>query len=164
MTIIRLATETDVPNLLPLMRALAVFEQYIDTFAVTEEVLVRQGFRQDPPDFHVLVAEREGGLVGMLVYYVLPFTATAKPTLFIKELYVTERARGEGVGEQLMRAAAREAVARRCGAVRWAVAAWNVDGRRFYERLGAKANPVWIDYGLSEDALTALAAPAEATR
>ncbi|MFL5350623.1 MAG: hypothetical protein ACJ8AT_38110 [Hyalangium sp.] len=59
-----------------------------------------------------------------------------------------------------MLAAARGAVAHGCGAIRWTVAEWNADGRRFYERLGANANPVWVDYSLSGDALTTLASPA----
>lgn len=155
--IIRLATEQDIPQLLPLMRALAEFEQYINVFAVDEEVLQLQGFRKDPPDFQAFVAELDGGLVGMLVFYLVPFTATAKPTLYIKELYVTEAARVQHVGEHLMRAAAREATARGCGAIRWTVANWNTAGQRFYERLGAQANPVWVDYGLSGAALKALA-------
>lgn len=155
--IIRLATEQDIPQLLPLMRALAEFEQYIDVFAVDEEVLQQQGFRKDPPDFQAFVAELNGALVGMLVFYLVPFTATAKPTLYVKELYVTEATRGQHVGEHLMRAAAREATARACGAIRWTVANWNTAGQRFYDRLGAQANPVWVDYGLSGAALKALA-------
>lgn len=68
---IRLATEHDIPQLLPLMRALAQFEDYLDVFAVNEDILREQGFRKDPPDFHVLVAEADGTLVGMLVYSTL---------------------------------------------------------------------------------------------
>ncbi|UBV44742.1 GNAT family N-acetyltransferase (plasmid) [Deinococcus taeanensis] len=154
---IRSATEQDIPQLLPLMRGLAEFEQYIDVFAVDEEVLRVQGFRKDPPDFQAFVAELDGALVGTLVFSLVPFTATATPTLYIKELYVTEAARGHRVGEHLMRAAAREATARGCGAVRWTVANWNTAGQRFYERLGAQPNPVWVDYSLSGAALMALA-------
>lgn len=65
------------------MRGLAEFEHYLDVFAVDEYVLREQGFRKDPPDFSALVAERGGNLVGMLVFYLVPFTATAKPTLYI---------------------------------------------------------------------------------
>lgn len=89
----------------------------------------------------------------MLVYYFIPFTASAKPTLFIKELFVDEAYRGHRLGEELMRAAAQAAVTHGCGAIRWAVAAWNEAGRRFYERLGAQPNPVWVDYSLSGKAL-----------
>ena len=93
----------------------------------------------------------------MLVYYVVPFTATATPTLYMKELYVDDTARGQRIREFLMRAAARAAVAHGSGAIRWTVATWNTRGQRFYERLGAQANPVWIDYSLSGAALAALA-------
>ncbi len=85
---IRKAVEADIPSLLPLMRELAEFEKYAEDFAVTEEVLREQGFRHSPPDFHCLVAEQGGELVGFLVYYFVAFTYRAKPNLIIKELYI----------------------------------------------------------------------------
>jgi hypothetical protein len=51
------------------MRELAEFEKYAEDFAITEAVLREQGFRHSPPDFHCLVAEKGGELVGFLVYY-----------------------------------------------------------------------------------------------
>ena len=54
---IRKAIEADIPQLLPLMRELAEFEKYANAFAITERVLLEQGFRRSPPDFHCLVAE-----------------------------------------------------------------------------------------------------------
>lgn len=154
---IDLATATDIPALLPLMERLADFEHYRDTFAITAEILYQQGFAQQPPDFYCLVARHaDGHLGGLLVYYFIPFTASARPSLFIKELFVDEAYRGHQLGEQLMRAAAQAAVAHNCGAMRWAVAAWNEAGQRFYKRLGAQANPVWVDYSLSGNALLAL--------
>jgi GNAT superfamily N-acetyltransferase len=150
--------EADIPQLLDLMRRLAEFEGYAAHFAVDEETLREQGFRRQPADFHALVAEDAGAcLAGMLVYYFVPFTFRARPTLFVKELYVRESVRGRRVGEELMRAAAGEALRRGCAAIKWQVADWNRDGRRFYERLGATADPVWIDYGVSGAALEALA-------
>lgn len=154
---IRLAVEADIPKLLPLMRGLAEFEQYADAFAVTEEVLRERGFRRSPPDFCALVAEGENGLIGIAVFYIVHFTAEAVPALYIKELFVTPEARGRHVGEALMRAVAREALARGCGRVRWQVADWNAAGKRFYERLGAEADPVWVNYSLSPEAVQALA-------
>lgn len=157
--IIRKAIESDIPNLLPFMRGLAEFEHYIDVFAVTEEIVLKQGFRKHPPDFYCIVAEDESAhaLVGIAVYYFIPFTAIAKPTLFIKELFVSPEARNKKVGEQLMKAVAREAVAHGCGAIKWQVAPWNTDSMRFYERLGAKPNRDWVDYGMSPDTFEKLA-------
>lgn len=156
--IIRLATEADVPALLPLMRGLATFERYIDEFAITEVELREHGFRRSPPDFYCLVAAepQDNGpdqLYGILVYYFVPFTLLAKPTLFIKELFVDAEGRGQGIGTLLMKAAAAEALHHGCGAMRWYVASWNEDGMRFYHRLGASANPDWIDYSMSAETL-----------
>ena len=156
---IRKAKENDVPQLLILMRELARFEKYIDVFAVTEDVLLERGFRKTPPDFNCLVITKDesNDLVGMIVYYFIPFTATAKPTLFIKELFVIEAGRSKGAGKLLMQAVAREALENGCGAIKWQVAPWNADGIRFYESLGASANHDWLDFGLSLEATTELA-------
>ena len=163
--------EADISSVLPLMRALAVFEEYIDSFAVTEAVLLansinadvlpavllEQGFNTSPPNFYCLVAELESQIVGVLVYYFLPFSASAKPELFIKELFVTEAARGHGAGKALMRRAALEARDAGCDGVKWTVADWNDPAKRFYESLGARANPLWIEYGLDCAGLETLA-------
>ena len=156
----RRALAADVPALLELMRGLAVFEHYDADFAVTAETLLAQGFEREPPDFYALVAEdadAPSGLLGMLVYYYVPFTFRARPTLHIKELYVAESGRGQGIGESLMRAAAKDAVAHGCASIKWQVADWNDRAREFYERLGAVPDPVWVDYGLNEKAMRKLA-------
>jgi GNAT superfamily N-acetyltransferase len=149
---VRLATAADVPGLLPLMRGLAEYEGYADRFVITEEILLDQGFRRSPPDFECFVADRgDGTLAGILTFYLIPFTFSAKPTFFIKELYVAADERGSGVGEQLMRAAATESVRRGCAMMKWQVARWNDGASRFYERLGAVPDPEWVDYSLSHE-------------
>ena len=154
---VRPATISDVPALLALMRGLAEYEGYADRFAVTEQHLVEQGFHRSPPDFESFVADAgDGSLVGMLVYYMIPFAFRAKPTLFVKELYVVATSRGNGTGATLMRTAAAEAVRRGCGLMKWQVARWNHDAARFYERLGAAPDPEWVDYSLTSDGCAAL--------
>ncbi len=158
----RRALAGDVPALLELMKGLAEFEHYDADFAVTAETLLAQGFEKTPPDFVALVADDDtapGALLGMLVYYIIPFTFRVRPTLYIKELYVAESGRGHGVGEALMRAAASEALALGCATIKWQVAEWNSKARAFYERLGATADHEWVDYALSESALRKLANP-----
>ena len=83
------------------MRELAEFEKYADAFAITEEVLREQGFRRSPPDFHSLVADENGELAGLLVYYFVPFTYRARPNVIIKELYVAKEHRSGGIGARL---------------------------------------------------------------
>jgi GNAT superfamily N-acetyltransferase len=155
---IRKAVEADIPNLRPLMRELAEFEKYAEDFAVTEAVLREQGFRHSPPEFHCLVAEKGGELVGFLVYYFVPFTYRAKPNLIIKELYIAGQHRSRGVGKLLMQAVAKEAARSGCGMIKWWVAKWNKCGIEFYKRLGAKIDSDWHEFQLSERALRDLAA------
>lgn len=155
---IRKAVETDISNLLPLMRELAEFENYGTDFAVTEDVLREQGFRRSPPDFYCLIAEERGELVGFLVYYFVPFTYRAKPNLVIKELYIADGYRSRGVGKLLMKAVAKEAEQGGCGMIKWYVAKWNHRGIQFYERLGATIDPNWHEFQMSEKVFRDLAA------
>lgn len=143
---IRKAVEGDADALWELMRDLAVFEKYIDVFAITPDIVRESGFRKDPPDFFSIVAEEAGKLCGMLVYYFLPYTAQAQPAIYMKELFVAEAHRGRGVGERLMRALEAEAKASGCTTIKWTVGPWNAPGIRFYERLGAKENTDWLDF------------------
>ena len=142
------------------MRALAEFERYADAFAVTGEVLREQGFRRSPADFHCFVAEEGGNLCGMLVYYFVPFTYRAKPNIIVKELFVTEQHRGRGIGTLLMKAVAKEAEQTGCGLIKWYVAKWNQPGIEFYERLGAKIDPDWHEFQMSEQSFRDLAGSA----
>ena len=155
---IRKAVESDIPSLLPLMRELAEFEKYSNDFAITEEVLREQGFRRSPPDFHCLVAKEGATVLGLLVYYLVPFTYRAKPNLIIKELYIADRHRSRGIGRQLMKAVAREAQELGCGVIKWWVAQWNERGMKFYKRLGATIDTDWREFQLSEKAFRDLAA------
>ena len=56
-----------------------------------------------------------------------------------------------------MRRAALEARDAGCDGIKWAVADWNEPAKRFYESLGARANPNWISYNLDSAALETLA-------
>ncbi|PWH81198.1 GNAT family N-acetyltransferase [Brumimicrobium oceani] len=144
--IIRKATEKDSHKIWVLMKELAVFEKYIDSFAITPEVVKNSGFRKSPPDFHCIVAEDNDKIVGILVYYFLPYTAQNKPAIYMKELYVDENYRGRKIGERLMKALWDEALVHNCEQIKWTVAPWNKAGQKFYERLGANQNNEWLNY------------------
>jgi ribosomal protein S18 acetylase RimI-like enzyme len=143
---IRKAEEKDSEQLWHLMKELAVFEKYINSFAITPEIVRNSGFQKTPPDFHCIVAEDNGKITGMLVYYFLPYTAQNRPAIYMKELYVDENYRGQKIGEQLMNALRNEAKENNSTQIKWTVAPWNEAGQRFYERLGANENKEWLNY------------------
>ncbi|RXG32344.1 GNAT family N-acetyltransferase [Leeuwenhoekiella marinoflava] len=143
---IRKAIESDSGGIWKLMKELAIFEKYIDSFAITPEIVRERGFKKNPPDFSCLVADDNQKIAGILVYYYLPFTAQNKPAIFIKELYVDTTYRGHKIGEKLMLALKEEAVINNCEQIKWTVAPWNEGGIRFYNKLGAKENNDWLNY------------------
>lgn len=144
--VIRKAVESDSDKLWQLMKELAIFEKYIDSFAITPDIVRESGFRKNPPDFDCLIAEDNDKIAGMLVYYFLPYTAQNNPVIYMKELYVDEKYRGQKIGEQLMNALRKEAELNNCQTIKWTVAPWNEAGIRFYERLGAKENRDWLNF------------------
>lgn len=75
------------------MKALAVFEGYIEAFCVSEQALTQVLF--DTKQVEALVAEKDQQLVGMLVYYRLPFSYDLKPWWYIKELCVAPNYRSQ---------------------------------------------------------------------
>jgi ribosomal protein S18 acetylase RimI-like enzyme len=143
---IRKAIESDSDKVWTLMKELAIFEKYIDTFAITPDIVRESGFRKDPPEFYCIVAEDNAKIAGILVYYFLPFTAQNRPAIYMKELFVDESYRGQKIGEQLMMALKEEAEQNNCKQIKWTVAPWNEGGIKFYERLGAKENRDWLNF------------------
>lgn len=148
---IRKALEEDSRQIWGLMRELAIFEKYIDTFAITPEVVREKGFQKQPPYFYCLVASDNDLIVGILVYYFLPFTAQNRPAIYMKELYVDRNYRGHKIGEKLMVALKDEAIMNNCLQIKWTVAPWNTSGQRFYERIGALQNNDWLSYEWSNE-------------
>lgn len=145
-TIIRKAQRQDSRQVWQLMKELAIFEKYIDSFAITPEIVEQAGFDKNPPDFHCLVAENAGKIAGIAVYYFLPFTAQNRPAIYLKELYIDPNCRGQQIGEKLMQALKQEAQTHHCLQIKWTVAPWNEGGKRFYAKLGAKQNNDWLNY------------------
>jgi GNAT superfamily N-acetyltransferase len=143
---IRKAVEADSEKIWVLMKDLAVFEKYFDSFAITPEIVRECGYKKSPPDFYCIVAEDADKIAGMLVYYFLPYTAQNRPAVYLKELYVDDSYRGQKIGEQLMNALREEAKVYGCLQIKWTVASWNDAGKKFYERLGARENAEWLNY------------------
>ena len=106
-------------------------------FEFSAETYVRDGFGPHPA-FSGLVAERNGEVVGYLLYHFGYDTDRAMRLLYVIDLYVGETERRRGVGEALMRAAA--TVCREAGAQElvWSVFFTNELAFRFYERFGAR--------------------------
>ena len=90
------------------------------------------------PAFEALVAEREGAVAGYATFGEMYNPDLATRSLWLFDLFVTESARGQGIGRKLLAAVARIAVERERASVAWGVYTANTKARRFYAELGAR--------------------------
>lgn len=106
-------------------------------FSFSAEAYLRDGFGPSPA-FAGLVAEREGEILGYLLYHQGYEMDEATRILHIIDLYVRKRCRRQGVGRVLMGEAAR--ICRQLGGSQlfWSVYVPNKLACAFYESLGAR--------------------------
>ena len=148
MTDTSLVTTTDLPELLPLVRA---YCDFYDVAPTDKELLtVSRALIADPDREGIqLIARGDGGgAVGFATVYWSWDTLIAARVGIMHDLFVIPPARGTGVADLLIEACVEEC--RRHGAVKlgWQTAPDNTRARRVYERVGATRDE-WVDYWLS---------------
>ncbi|MFB3924226.1 MAG: N-acetyltransferase family protein [Terriglobia bacterium] len=157
---IRPATETDIPEILKLIRELAEYEKLAHYVVVTPEDLKRDGFSERPV-FRVLMAEWDGEPAGYALYFYNYSTFLGRPGIFLEDLFVRPQFRKKGIGKALLLRLAKIAVEERCARVDWIVLDWNTPALEFYKSLGAEVLKEWVTMRLSGEALAKLAALAK---
>jgi GNAT superfamily N-acetyltransferase len=123
---IRKGEQGDVPDLLRLIKALAVYEKAADEVILTEEDLLRDGFGAQPK-FQLLVAEMNQEIVGIAVYYDRYSTWKGR-TLYLEDLIVEESKRRLGLGQELLKALIQIAEKEGVERLEWQVLDWNKPG------------------------------------
>jgi len=152
---IRKAFVEDVPLILKLIKELSVYEKMSKEVVATEDVL-RETLFGDKPYAQVLIAEIEGKHVGYALYFYNYSTFTGRPGLYIEDVYVSEKYRGQGIGTALFKYCANIAKENKCVRMEWIVLKWN-PAREFYDHMGAKPMDEWVAYRLTDDALDKMA-------
>jgi GNAT superfamily N-acetyltransferase len=156
---IRLATPTDIPAIVHLIRALADYEK-LSHQVVVHEAQLREHLFGPKPYAEVLLAEDGGQVVGYALFFHTYSTFLGRPSLYLEDLFVLPEQRGRGHGKALLAQLARLAVERGCGRFEWMVLDWNTPAIQFYESLGAALNPEWKLCRMTGEALQRFAATA----
>ena len=138
---IRKATRNDMPSVLELIQELATFEKEPDAVVVTVDDLVRDGFSENPL-FQCFVAEVDGEIIGMALYYYRYSTWKGK-TIHLEDLIVKENKRGTGAGFALYKEIIKQGKAENVLRIEWNVLDWNTPAIDFYEKSGAKVLSEW---------------------
>lgn len=154
-TLVRRAVQEDGPCLLRLVEELARYEKLKAPDAEAQRRLLADLFGPSPR-LEALVGFSRGVPAGYAFILETYSSFLALPTLYLEDLFVLPDHRESGLGSELFLAAAREARARGCGRMEWAVLDWNTLAIRFYERRGAGHMKEWQLWRLTAGEIDAL--------
>lgn len=145
--IVRKGIPADVPAVLGLIRELALYEKAPLEVSNTEEDMLRDGFGEHPV-YRMLVAELNGNVVGMAIYFIKYSTWKGKG-VYLDDIVVTEPMRGQGIGAKLFKAVMQDARDMDAKQMHWQVLDWNEPAIRFYQRYGCDFDSEWINCKLN---------------
>ena len=138
-TIIRPATEADIPSIHALVYELAVYEKEPEAvFTTPEEYL--EDFRNGLFESHV--AEMDGKIVGMTLFFMM-YSSWKGKMLYLDDFVVNESYRRFGIGQMLYDAFMAEGKRRGCRLVKWQVLDWNQPAINFYKKNEAIIETGW---------------------
>ncbi|MGZ3862026.1 MAG: N-acetyltransferase family protein [Bacteroidia bacterium] len=148
---IRKGTREDLPQVLGLVKELAVYERAPNEVEVTVDEMQNWGFGNDKI-FEFFVAEDGNKVVGISLYYYKYSTWKGK-CLFLEDIIVTESYRRYGLGSKLFNEVARVAKQQKVRRMEWQVLEWNVTALDFYKKYHANLDDEWINCKLTFDQL-----------
>lgn len=142
-THIRRAVKEDCSRILELVKELAVYEKAPDEVTVTLEHFTESGFGEKPV-WWAFVAEQEGRVEGFALYYIR-FSTWKGQRMYLEDLLVTEKLRGQGMGKLLFDRLIVEARERGLNGIVWQVLEWNEPAINFYKKYNAALDPEWVN-------------------
>lgn len=140
--IIRKGQEADFEAVLEMIKELALFEREPDAVINTVERM-----HEEIDYFQFYVAEMDGKIVGMALYFFAYYTWVGK-SLYLDDLYVKPEYRGMNIGKALLEKIVTVAKEEKCKRMRWQVLDWNTTAIEFYKKMNASLSQEWINCDL----------------
>lgn len=144
--IIRPATAADCPEMLELIKELAIYEKAPDEVTVSMEEFIDAGFGKTPI-WGGFVAEYESKIVGISIFYVRYSTWKGR-RLYLEDIIVNEPMRGKGIGKDLFDKTVEYCRAKGYSGMFWQVLEWNEPAINFYRKYQAKFDNEWINVSI----------------
>ena len=149
--IIRSGVQRDMSSVLSLINELAVFEKEPHAVKINVADLIENGFKENPA-FYTFVAEFQGDIVGMALFY-NRFSTWSGPSIHLEDLIVTEKFRERGIGKALYDEVLKYALEKGIKRVEWVVLDWNKPAIEFYISTGATMLEDWNICQISNDSI-----------
>jgi GNAT superfamily N-acetyltransferase len=150
-TIVRFAKEEDIPFVHALIKELETYEKAPQEVTNTVEDMLRDGFGAQPI-FRCQVAETDGKVTGMAIYFVKYSTWKGKG-VYLDDIVVTETMRRMGIGKLLFDSVVKDANSIGAKQLHWQVLDWNSPAIEFYKKYNADLDGEWINCKLTEQQL-----------
>jgi GNAT superfamily N-acetyltransferase len=146
--VIREARVGDEQAIYDLIVELAIYEREPDAVVATVDD-IRENLFGANPVAHAHVAEVDGAVVGIAIWFLNYSTWLGQAGIYLEDLYVRPEFRGRGLGMEFMKVLAKICVERGYQRFQWWVLDWNEPSIDFYKSIGAVAMDEWTVYRLS---------------
>lgn len=148
---LRIAIKEDCPQLLELVKELALFEKAPEEVTVSLQEFEDAGFGSNPI-WKAFVVEDNNAIIGFALYYVR-YSTWKGNRLYLEDLIVTENYRGKGIGKLLFNQVIQEAKELGFSGMVWQVLDWNEPAINFYKKYEADITSGWLNAALSKEQL-----------
>ncbi len=154
---IRKGTKDDLPQVLSLIKELALYERAQQEVTNTLESMEQDGFGPQPIYF-LWVAEKNNIIVGIAICYVR-YSTWKGQMLYLEDIVVTESERGQKIGKALMETVIGFAKENNYKGLLWQVLDWNQPAIQFYKKFNAQFDGEWFNVKLSHEQLQQINEP-----
>ena len=140
---IRKAVRKDCARMMELIQELATYEKAPDEVTVSLSHFEESGFGANPV-WWAFVAEAQGVVIGMALYYIR-YSTWKGQRMYLEDILVTEDMRGQKIGSLLFDALIVEAKEKGFNGMNWQVLDWNEPAINFYKKYNANFDPEWVN-------------------
>lgn len=135
---IRFAEEKDLSSIIELCKAHAQYERSSFKEENKKELLSEHLLNPDS-NIKCLVAESDTEIIGYATFFKQFSTWDAGYYMYVDCLFLTENARRNGTGKQIMELIRAHSKEEDCSVIQWQTPSFNTGAIKFYTRLGAES-------------------------
>ncbi len=145
---IRRAIKEDCARMMELIHELALYEKAPEEVTVSFDHFVETGFGEKLV-WCAFVAEVDGRVEGFAIWYIR-YSTWKGTRLYLEDLIVTEKMRGNGLGKLLFERLIEEAKEKKYSGMMWQVLDWNEPAINFYKKYpGVNIDKGWLNCNLN---------------
>mmetsp|Transcript_16108 Transcript_16108/g.18244 ORF Transcript_16108/g.18244 Transcript_16108/m.18244 type:complete len:189 (-) Transcript_16108:1952-2518(-) len=148
--VIRLAQTQDLPQLLKLWRQYISFIGQSQSEQIETTTWERLLSDKEPSMFSIVAATEDGSVAGFANSVLTYNTSNIEKGLYLEDLFVDSRYRGQGIGKALIMDLKSKAEKRSLSRLFWVTEDDNYNAQKLYDKVACKSN--YIQYNLKLEA------------